>query len=149
MVSLVSCNAQVNARTLGPVSAIIGSREANNNREGIITMVVAIIAYFVMQDYPSTAKFLTEEERTEVTRRLVHDRSSLADEFDMKYFKDAMKDWKIWVHMFITIGSVLTFLSLPEPQLNPLPDATLPFTRSPSSFPQSSRPSVTPTIPLN
>lgn len=72
-------------------------------------MVVAIIAYFVMQDYPSTAKFLNEYERTEVTRRLVHDRSSLADEFDMKFFWHAMKDWKIWVHMFITIGSVSDF----------------------------------------
>lgn len=85
--------------------------------EGLVTFVVAVtgepilpdhslqimadsvLAYFVMQDYPSTAKFLTEPERTEVTRRLVHDRSSLADEFDMKYFWHAVKDWKIWVHM--------------------------------------------------
>ena len=57
-----------------------------------------------MNDYPSTAKFLTPEERDEVSRRLEHDRSSLPDEFDMKYFWDAAKDWKIWVHMFITIG---------------------------------------------
>lgn len=57
-----------------------------------------------MHDYPSTAKFLTTEERNEVTRRLEHDRSSLADEFDLKYFWHAVKDWKIWVHMFITIG---------------------------------------------
>jgi MFS family permease len=72
--------------------------------EGLITFVVAVVAFFVMQDYPSTAKFLTEDERTEVTRRLEQDRSSLADEFDMKYFWHAVKDWKIWVHMFITIG---------------------------------------------
>lgn len=57
-----------------------------------------------MNDYPDTAKFLTEEERHEVQRRLKEDRSSLADEFDLKYFWDAIKDWKIWVHMFITIG---------------------------------------------
>jgi hypothetical protein len=38
------------------------------------------------------------------TRRLKQDRSHLADEFDMKYFFDAIKDWKIWVHMFTTIG---------------------------------------------
>jgi len=72
--------------------------------EGILTVVVAIVAYFVMQDYPATAKFLTEEERVEVTARLKRDRSSLADEFDIKYFWAALKDWKIWVHMFITIG---------------------------------------------
>ena len=32
------------------------------------------------------------------------DRTSLADEFDIKYVKAALQDWKIWVHMFITIG---------------------------------------------
>ena len=37
-------------------------------------------------------------------RRLVHDRGDLADEFDMRYFWDALKDWKIYVHMLITIG---------------------------------------------
>jgi hypothetical protein len=47
---------------------------------------------------------LTEEEKLEVERRLKADRSSLADEFDLKYFWDALKDWKIYVHMFITIG---------------------------------------------
>lgn len=57
-----------------------------------------------MQDYPGTAKFLTEAEREEVSARLKRDRSSLADEFHMKYFWAAIKDWKIWVHMFITIG---------------------------------------------
>ncbi|KAK6364978.1 hypothetical protein LTS17_011674 [Exophiala oligosperma] len=72
--------------------------------EGLITLLVAGIAFLVMNDYPATAKFLTSAEREEVTRRLEHDRSSLADEFDMKYFWHAVKDWKIWVHMFITIG---------------------------------------------
>lgn len=57
-----------------------------------------------MQDYPATAKFLTAEERQEVSRRLEEDRTFLADEFDLKYVMHAIKDWKIWVHMFITIG---------------------------------------------
>lgn len=57
-----------------------------------------------MHDYPETAKFLNDDEKHEVTRRLKLDRSSLADEFDMKFFWHALQDWKIWVHMFITIG---------------------------------------------
>jgi hypothetical protein len=57
-----------------------------------------------MYDYPATAKFLSPEERQEVSRRLEHDRSSLADEYDTRFFWHAVKDWKIWVHMFITIG---------------------------------------------
>lgn len=65
---------------------------------------IAVIAFFVMHDYPSTAKFLTAEEKIEVVHRLTQDRSSLADEYDRKYMFHALKDWKIWVHMFITIG---------------------------------------------
>jgi len=74
--------------------------------EGILTFVIAIVAFFYMNDYPSTAKFLNEDEKREISRRLEHDRSSLADEFDMKYFYHAIQDWKIWVHMFITIGYI-------------------------------------------
>ncbi|OMP84194.1 putative transporter [Diplodia seriata] len=72
--------------------------------EGILTFIIAITAFFVMHDYPETAKFLDESEKREVTRRLKLDRSSLADEFHVKYFWHALQDWKIWVHMFITIG---------------------------------------------
>jgi len=57
-----------------------------------------------MKDYPGTAKFLTTEEKVEMTRRLEQDRSGLADEFDTKYFFHAIKDWKIYVHMIITMG---------------------------------------------
>ncbi|KAK3175687.1 hypothetical protein K4F52_010070 [Lecanicillium sp. MT-2017a] len=72
--------------------------------EGLATVIVAIIAYIVMHDYPDTAKFLTQPERKEVVRRLTQDRSALSNEFKMKFVKDALKDWKIWVHMVITIG---------------------------------------------
>ena len=65
---------------------------------------IAVTAFFIMHDYPSTAKFLTAEEKIEVTARLTQDRSSLADEYNSKYMLQALKDWKIWVHMFITIG---------------------------------------------
>lgn len=57
-----------------------------------------------MHDYPATAKFLTHDERKEVRRRLEADWSYLDDKFNLKYFLDAATDWKIWVHMFITIG---------------------------------------------
>jgi MFS family permease len=57
-----------------------------------------------MCDYADTAKFLTEGERAEVKRRLEADRSYLDDKFAIKYFWNAICDWKIWVHMFITIG---------------------------------------------
>lgn len=51
----------------------------------------------------SSAKFLTTEERTEVQRRLFDD-GGLSDDFHVKYVVQAVRDWKIWVNMFITIG---------------------------------------------
>lgn len=71
--------------------------------EGAATLAVAISAFFLMHDYPDTAKFLTKEEKIEVQRRLEADRSS-AEGFDIKYLWDALKDWKVWLHMFITLG---------------------------------------------
>ncbi|KAF1984591.1 high-affinity nicotinic acid transporter [Aulographum hederae CBS 113979] len=72
--------------------------------EGIATFIVGGSAFYFMYDYPDTAKFLSNQERIEVHRRLEADRSSLADEFDLKYFMHAMKDWKIWVHCISTVG---------------------------------------------
>ncbi|KAK5989262.1 putative transporter [Cladobotryum mycophilum] len=72
--------------------------------EGLVTFIVAIAAYFAMHDYPDTAKFLTQPERQEVLRRLEEDRSALSDRYDIKFVKDALKDWKVWVNMLATAG---------------------------------------------
>jgi sugar phosphate permease len=72
--------------------------------EGLLTLGVAGVAYWAINDYPRTAKFLSEPERTEIERVLKSDRSHLSDEFDLQYFWHALQDWKIYVHMFITIG---------------------------------------------
>jgi hypothetical protein len=66
---------------------------------------VSIWAYFQVHNYPDTARFLTKEERLEVRRRLIEDRQNLADEWHTRYIWDALKDWKIWVHMLITFGT--------------------------------------------
>ena len=68
-----------------------------------ISYHTAISAFFLMHDYPDTAKFLTKEEKIEVQRRLEADRSS-AEGFEIKYLWDALKDWRVWLHMFITLG---------------------------------------------
>lgn len=57
-----------------------------------------------MHDYPSTARFLSASEKVEVSRRLEEDRSALADEFSLPLAFQAFKDWKVYVHMLITIG---------------------------------------------
>lgn len=80
--------------------------------EGLATLIVAGFAKWIINDYPDTAKFLNEEERKEVTARLKLDRSNLDDSFNMKYFWQAIKDWKIYVHMFITIGIYIPLYSI-------------------------------------
>ncbi|KAH7109162.1 major facilitator superfamily domain-containing protein [Dactylonectria estremocensis] len=80
--------------------------------EGILTVLVALFAFYALHDYPDTAQFLNPDERQEVVRRLREDNSVLSNEFRSKFVKDALKDWKIWVHMFITIGIFLPVYSV-------------------------------------
>ncbi|KAI5457431.1 major facilitator superfamily domain-containing protein [Mariannaea sp. PMI_226] len=80
--------------------------------EGAMTMVAAIAAFFAMYDYADTAKFLNDAERREVLRRLEDDRSVLSDEFKWQFLRDAFTDWKIYVHMFITIGIYIGLYSV-------------------------------------
>jgi hypothetical protein len=56
-------------------------------------IVIGVAAYFILFDTPKSAKFLSHEEAVEIERRLGEDASCLADEFDMKYVWDALKDW--------------------------------------------------------
>ncbi|KAK7403501.1 hypothetical protein QQX98_010731 [Neonectria punicea] len=80
--------------------------------EGILTVLVAVFAFFALHDYPDTAKFLTPDERQEVVRRLREDSSVLSNDLRGKFVKDALKDWKIWVQMVITIGVFLPVYSV-------------------------------------
>lgn len=66
--------------------------------------MIGAAAFWVLYDYPETAKFLSKAEKDEVHRRLEADRSSLAEEFDKKYIFHALKDWKIWVNCITTVG---------------------------------------------
>ncbi len=50
--------------------------------------------------FPS-AKFLSDEERQEVQRRLLADTGHLSNDFDVKYVWQAIKDWKVYIHMLI------------------------------------------------
>lgn len=66
---------------------------------------LALASFRLMADYPERAKFLTDRERKHIQERLLLDRSGLAEEFEMRYVRDALCDWKIWVHMLIAAGT--------------------------------------------
>src|SRR3569833_3317765 len=84
--------------------------------EGIATVLVAVLAFFVLHDFPETAKFLTEEERAFVVFRLKyqgqvearegeeHKQVAQAEEFKWRYVRDAFLDWQIWVNIFVYWG---------------------------------------------
>ena len=66
--------------------------------EGSVTTLVAAWAFIAFKDYPDTAKFLTEDEKREVERRLEADSDSLDDTFKTSYIWDALRDWKVYAH---------------------------------------------------
>ncbi len=67
--------------------------------EGLATIVVGIASFFVIQDFPDTAKFLTEAERTAVIRRLQEDDqfSAAGEPLRWKYILQSLSDWKTWL----------------------------------------------------
>ncbi|KAG1728768.1 MFS general substrate transporter [Suillus lakei] len=71
--------------------------------EGLATIVVAIVAVFVLVDFPDTAKFLTPEERAFVVWRKKYDNSSVGEEerFATRHVWAAFRDWQIWLHILI------------------------------------------------
>lgn len=65
--------------------------------EGIATMFVGCFCWWMVFDWPDTARFLTPEERIRVRRRLAADKqSSTGEEYDKRHIIAALKDWKTW-----------------------------------------------------
>ncbi|CAM9012450.1 unnamed protein product [Wickerhamomyces anomalus] len=103
--------------------------------EGLLTVVVAVAAYFLMPDYPDTAKFLTPREREFVQWRLDHDNNFKKNQVSLENtekvqraepnfegFNDSndvslktalflvFKDWQILLHVLLYWGiSVPTY----------------------------------------
>ncbi|KIO34331.1 hypothetical protein M407DRAFT_64294 [Tulasnella calospora MUT 4182] len=76
--------------------------------EGLITVVVSIIAYFFMQDYPGTARFLTEDERAHVVERLRRDHPGLATHVDKRFVWQAFKDYRAYLFTIMYTGILIS-----------------------------------------
>ncbi|KAG2107174.1 MFS general substrate transporter [Suillus discolor] len=72
--------------------------------EGIATVLVAIPSFFFMHDYPETAKFLTESERSYIIDVLKRDSNNLSSRFDTRFIWQALKDYKSYVQSLIYLG---------------------------------------------
>ncbi|KAK8136599.1 major facilitator superfamily transporter [Apiospora sp. TS-2023a] len=87
--------------------------------EGMVTVLVAVGAFFCLYDFPETATFLTEEERAFVVFRLKYGQQkdsgeeeqrqvavAESEEFQWRYVWDAFKDWQIWLNIIVYWGIV-------------------------------------------
>lgn len=82
--------------------------------EGIVTVIVAVFAFWLLYDFPETAGFLTQEERDFVVYRLKYQGHSnqdegtvqvaQAEEFQWAYVWQAFRDWQIWTNIFVYWG---------------------------------------------
>jgi len=75
--------------------------------EGLATIVIALLAYLFMHDYPETARFLTDDERLFVIRALKEDSKGQATHFSPKFVWQALADWKTYLQVVNYIGVVV------------------------------------------
>lgn len=91
--------------------------------EGIFTVFVAILMYFIVYDYPETAKFLTDEERAYILHSLQHDFNStmpisetivqeVYSEKSKNSLKDALVDWQLYCHILVHWSLVTTLYTV-------------------------------------
>lgn len=76
--------------------------------EGIATVLVGILALFVLVDFPATAGFLTPEERSYIVWRKKFDNSSVGEEerFAMRHLLSALADWQVWLHILVYMSII-------------------------------------------
>ncbi|RHZ68014.1 hypothetical protein CDV55_107053 [Aspergillus turcosus] len=74
--------------------------------EGLATIVIAVISFWLICDFPDEATFLSPEDKKRVMRRLVADQQSSAEHeaFKMAYFWASVKDWKTYTSALIFSG---------------------------------------------
>ncbi|KAE9961860.1 hypothetical protein BLS_001228 [Venturia inaequalis] len=75
--------------------------------EGLITVAIGIISYFVVADWPHQAKFLNEEERALLAARLASDAGDAnMSRLDKRAAKRIFGDWKVYCGVFMYFGVV-------------------------------------------
>ena len=67
--------------------------------EGLLTVIAGIASFFIVQDFPDTARFLSERERAFVIHRLQADDqfSAGGEKLRWSYIFKSILDWKTWV----------------------------------------------------
>lgn len=82
--------------------------------EGLPTIVLAVIVLLFLPNRPETSKYLTEEERTVLAKRLANSQSGgvHTKKFQWSGFRRAVTDYKIYMCGVIYLGINLTLASI-------------------------------------
>ncbi|KAF8634477.1 hypothetical protein AX15_000917 [Amanita polypyramis BW_CC] len=74
--------------------------------EGLATVVLSSASFWIVQDFPETARFLSEPERVFIIRRLREDMqfSAGGEKFSKRYIWQSLLDWKTWIAMAMYAG---------------------------------------------
>ncbi|TGZ78356.1 retrograde regulation protein 2 [Ascodesmis nigricans] len=74
--------------------------------EGLLTVVIGVISFWMVHDFPDTATFLSVEDRHRVHKRLSEDNQASArgEDFQMEYFWQSVKDPKTYMGALIYMG---------------------------------------------
>ncbi|KAL4795662.1 major facilitator superfamily domain-containing protein [Aspergillus venezuelensis] len=70
----------------------------SRSQEGLLTVVVSAIAYVWVYNYPATAEFLSDKERSFITWRLKNDNDVTREKFSWSSVMDAVKAPKVWLY---------------------------------------------------
>ncbi|KAJ5820462.1 hypothetical protein N7474_006053 [Penicillium riverlandense] len=75
--------------------------------EGAATVLIGIISFWMVYDFPDQATFLSDADRARVLRRLALDQQSSAEheQFKMSYLWASLKDWKTYTGAIIYMGA--------------------------------------------
>ncbi|KAF9205705.1 hypothetical protein BGZ49_003681 [Haplosporangium sp. Z 27] len=81
--------------------------------EGLPTVLLTIVVFFFLPDFPGTARFLNAEEKDLAVRRLVIDAGPAVETtFSWKQFNAVFVDWKVYMHMITYILNATPLYSL-------------------------------------
>jgi hypothetical protein len=66
--------------------------------EGCMTAGVTVVAYFLMSDWPESAKWLSDEERAILQDKIKGEGTvGKMDRLDSRALRRILLDWKIWI----------------------------------------------------
>ncbi|KAH9480432.1 putative transporter [Psilocybe cubensis] len=81
--------------------------------EGILTVAIALVAYFIVPTWSHKAKFLTESEKARLFQRLNADSdAALIEKFEWVYVKQALTDHLVWGYAMLFHGFAFVLYSL-------------------------------------